>query len=73
MKKITLLFLLCISATIVNAGGNWATCVVSISKDGGSAYNYLLNNEGWTNGNWTSDNTAINLYDFGTPTSLILN
>lgn len=32
----------------------------------------MLNNEGWTDGDWGS-NTAINTYDFGTPTSLVLN
>lgn len=73
MKKITtLLILLVLSCVLVYAGGDWATSAVSVTKDGGSAYLYKLNDEGWTDGDWGS-NTAFNSYDFGTPTSLVLN
>lgn len=73
MKKITtLLCLLVLSCVLVYAGGGWATSAVSVTKDGGSAYLYKLNDEGWTNGDWGS-NTAFNAYEFGTPTSLVLN
>ncbi len=73
MKKITtLLILLVLSCVLVYAGGGWATSAVSVTKDGGSAYLYKLNDEGWTDGDWGS-NTAFNSYDFGTPTSLVLN
>lgn len=73
MKKITsLLCAIILASTSVFAGGGWATSVVSMTKDGGSAYNYKLNDEGWTDGSWGA-NTAFNLTDFGTPTTLVLN
>lgn len=73
MKKISTLFLVALVTTgFMYAGGGWATSAVSITKDGGTAYKYVLNNEGWTDGDWGS-NTAVNNYDFGTPTSLVLN
>lgn len=73
MKRIvTLLSLVALLGSMAYAGGGWATSAVSVTKDGGSAYLYKLNDEGWTDGDWGS-NTAFNLYDFGTPTSLVLN
>jgi len=75
MKKIfTLLFIVSMSLSTAFAGGNWASTAVSVSKDGGAAYLYLLNSEGWAkpDGNNYSGNTALNAYDFGTPTSLVL-
>lgn len=73
MKKITILFfVLFLASKFIFAGGGWATSAVTLTKDGGTAYNYVLNNEGWTDGTWGS-NTAFNTYDFGTPTSLVLN
>ena len=73
MKRIiTLLSLVALFGFSVYAGGGWATSAVSVTKDGGSAYLYVLNNEGWTDGDWGS-NTAFNAYSFGTPTSLVLN
>ena len=51
MKKITsLLCAIILASSSVFAGGNWATSAVSVTKDGGSAYNYKLNDEGWTDG-----------------------
>jgi hypothetical protein len=76
MKKITTLFFaLLFAVTIAHAGGNWASTAVSITKDAGTAYLYLLNNEGWAkpDGNNYSANTALNAFDFGTPSSLVLN
>ena len=72
MKKITSFLVSVIIASSMYAAGGWATSAVSITKDGGSAYSFRLNDEGWTDGDWFS-NTAFNDYDFGTPTSLILN
>lgn len=73
MKKITLMFCaIFMASSFVFAGGGWGTSVVSITKDGDPAYNYKLNDEGWTDGSWGA-NTAFDLYDFGTPTSLVLN
>lgn len=72
MKKITSFLVSVIMASSIYAGGGWATSAVSITKDGGSAYSFQLNDEGWTDGDWIS-NTVFNNYDFGTPTSLILN
>lgn len=73
MKRIVTLFsLVALFGSMVYAGGDWATSAVSVTKDGGSAYLYVLNNQGWTDGDWGS-NTAFDAYDFGTPTSLVLN
>jgi len=73
MKKISTLFLAVLLANFaLFAGGGWANSVVSITKDAGTAYRYVLNNEGWTDGDWGT-NTAFSNYDFGSPTSLILN
>jgi hypothetical protein len=73
MKKITTLFcVLLLAANLVYAGGDWATCAVSLTKDGGAATNYVLNNQGWTDGSWGS-NTAFDGYSFDSPTSLVLN
>ncbi len=72
MKKITFLLFISFVSLFAYAGGGWATSVVSVTKDGGAAYSYVLNNEGWTDGTWGA-NTAFNNYDFGTPGSLVLN
>ncbi|MDD4968441.1 MAG: T9SS type A sorting domain-containing protein [Paludibacter sp.] len=76
MKKITILvFAFSLTVTFAHAGGNWASTAVSITKDAGTAYLYLLNNEGWAkpDGNNYSANTAFNAFDFGTPATLVLN
>ena len=73
MKKFTTLvsaFFLILSHTL--AEGGWATSSISISKNKATEYQYTLNNEGWTDGDWES-NTAFDGFDFGTPQSLILN
>lgn len=70
-KNILLIGILFISA-FAYADGDWATSAVSLTKDGGSAYLYILNNQSWTDGDWGS-NTAFDSYDFGTPSSLVLN
>lgn len=72
MKRFITLLMVFIPLFAAIAGGDWATSAVSISKDGGAAYNYKLNDAGWTDGSWGS-NTAFDIYDFGTPTSLVLN
>ncbi|MDR3651430.1 MAG: hypothetical protein P4L34_00505 [Paludibacter sp.] len=73
MKKITLLvFMLILAVGMVSAGGDWGTSAVSLTKDGSSSYLYVLNNQGWTDGTWGS-NTAFDSFDFGTPTTLVLN
>lgn len=73
MKRIfTILVMVALFGSMVYAGGGWATSAVSVTKDGGSAYLYKLNDAGWTNGDWGA-NTTFSAYDFGTPTSLVLN
>jgi hypothetical protein len=73
MKKLfTLIVALFLTFNLIYADGGWASSAVSITKDAGTAYLYLLNNESWTDGTWGS-NTAFDNYNFGTPTSLILN
>lgn len=71
--RTTLLTVLFILATNAFAGGGWATSAVSITKNNGSPYLYPLNREeGWTDGDWEL-NIPFDSYNFGTPTSLILN
>jgi len=70
MKKIILLLFVLVSSTF--AGGGWATSAISVSLNGGSAYNYVLNNEGWTDGSWGS-NDAFDSKDFGTVSALVIN
>ncbi len=70
MRKVLLLMLIFVSAELFG-GGNWATSAVNVSLNG-TSYDYVLNNEGWTNGTW-GDNTAFSGFDFGTPVTLILN
>ena len=73
MKKIITLFSFCLLLShLAFAGGDWATSAISITQNGGSAYNYVLNNQGWTDGTWGT-NTAFDTHDFLTPTSLVLN
>jgi hypothetical protein len=73
MKKIHILLIVLLAFSgVATAGAGWATSVVSVSKDGGAAYLYRLNNEGWTDGGW-KNNTDFNNYNLGTPNSLILN
>ena len=70
MKKLLLLFLL--FSVNIFAGGDWATSVVQITLNGGSPYRYILNDQGWTDGDWVA-NTALQGLSFGTPSSLVLN
>lgn len=72
-KKITLLLLSMTCLSMLYAGGGWATSAVSITKNSSSAYLYPLNTqEGWTDGDWML-NTEFSAFNFGTPTSLVLN
>ena len=73
MKK-TLLFLFGLFFTIMTASadGGWADCAVCLTKDGEANYCYLINDAGWTDGDW-GVNTEFNAKNFGTPTSLVLN
>jgi len=74
MKKLFTTLVVAIFVTSSTfAGGNWADCAINLTKDGGSAYLYTLNHDiGWNDGGWEG-NTSFDLYDFGTPTSIILN
>lgn len=54
------------------AGGGWATSAISLTTDNGAPYNYKLNDEGWTDGSWGSNN-ALQDHNFGIPSSFILN
>jgi hypothetical protein len=74
MKNITttlfvVLFMTCFSTF---AGGGWADCAVSVTKDGGEIYSCSLGNENWADGIWVL-NSNFDGYSFGTPTSLVLN
>jgi len=73
MKKlITTLVVVLFATGFTYAGGGWADCAINVTKDGGSAYNYVVNDAGWTDGSWSS-NSAFDGYNFETPTSLVLN
>jgi hypothetical protein len=72
MKTIKILAALVFITNATFAGGGWASSAVRLSVNGAATYQYLLNDEGWADGSWAS-NTAFNLYNFGTPTSLVLN
>jgi hypothetical protein len=74
MKRITttmvvVLFMTCFSTF---AGGGWADCAVSVTRNDNGIYNYSLGNENWADGIWVL-NTNFDGYSFGTPTSLVLN
>ena len=73
MKK-TLLFLfgLFFMVSGASAGGGWADCAVDLTKDGEASYSYSLGNENWADGIWVL-NSSFDGYNFGTPTSLVLN
>jgi hypothetical protein len=74
MKKLfTTLVVVLFATGFTFAGGNWADCAINLTMNGGSAYLYTLNHDiGWNDGGWEG-NTSFDLYDFGTPTSIILN
>lgn len=66
MKKISTLFIVAILATgFIYAGGGRANSVVSITKDAGTAYKFILNNEVWTDGDWGA-NAAVDLMALAT-------
>lgn len=77
MKRKHLLKTLCLGlftllASSSFADGNWGSSAISIKLNNDAAYNYRLNNEGWTDGAW-GNNTLFQNFNFGTPASLILN
>lgn len=72
-RKSTLLAVMAVFSLSTFAGGGWATCAISMTKDGGNAYSYPIDlEEGWTDGDWYS-NTIFDGLSFGAPTSLVLN
>lgn len=72
-RKFTLLAFMAVFSLSTFAGGGWATSAISITKDGGTAYSYPIDTyEGWTDGDWLL-NTEFDGFNFGTPTSLVLN
>jgi len=73
MKKIfTTLVVVLFATGFTFAGGGWADCAVSVTKDNNVIYDYSLNNENWADGIWVL-NSTYDGYSFGTPTSLVLN
>jgi len=73
MKKIITTLVVVLFATgFTFAGGGWADCAVSVTKDNGELYSYSLGNENWADGIWVL-NSTFDGYSFGTPTSLVLN
>ena len=74
MKKIFTLFCaVLLAGSYASADGFWAKSFVSVTSNG-TLYNYAIaTNQTWTcDGNWVS-NTAFDSFDFGTPTTLVLN
>ena len=71
-RKITLLAFMALLSLSTFAGGGWADCAVSVTKDNGEIYSYSLGNESWADGIWVL-NSTFDGYSFGTPTSLTLN
>lgn len=74
MKKLsTLLCAILLASSFVSASGYWAKSFVTVTSNG-TLYNYgIATNQTWTcDNNWVS-NTAFDAFDFGTPTTLILN
>jgi len=71
-RKITLLAFMALLSLSTFAGGGWADCAVSVTKDDGEIYSYSLGNENWADGIWVL-NSTFDGYSFGSPTSLVLN
>lgn len=74
MKKIfTLLFAILLAGSFASASGFWARSFATVTSNG-TLYNYgIATNQTWTvDNNWVS-NTAFDAYNFGTPTTLVLN
>ena len=71
-KKITLLAFMALLSLSTFAGGGWADCAVSVTKDDNGIYSYQLGNENWADGIWYL-NSFFDGYSFGSPTSLTLN
>lgn len=74
MKKLsTLLCAILLASSFVSASGYWAKSFVTVTANG-TLYNYgIATNQTWTcDNNWAS-NTSFDTYDFGTPTTLVLN
>jgi len=74
MKKIFTLFCaVLLAGSYASADGFWARSFVTITSNG-TLYNYgIATNQTWTcDGNWVS-NTVFDTFDFGTPTTLVLN
>ena len=73
MKRIITTLVVVLFATgFTFAGGGWAGCAVSLTKDGGGIYSYSLGNENWADGIWVL-NDLFDGYNLGTPTLLVLN
>lgn len=73
MKKIIITLVVVLFTTNLSfAGGGWADCAVSVTKDDGEIYSYSLGNENWADGIWVL-NSTFDGYWFGQPTSLVLN
>lgn len=71
-KLFTTLVVVLFATGFTFAGGGWADCAVSVTKDDGEIYSYSLGNENWADGIWVL-NSSFDGYSFGTPTSLVLN
>lgn len=71
-RKITLFAFMALFSLSTFADGDWADCAVSVTKDGGQLYSYSFANANWADGIWVL-NTSFSGYNFGTPTSLVLN
>jgi len=74
MKKLsTLLCAILLAVSFVSANGYWAKSFVTVTANG-TSYNYdIATSLTWTCDNNLATNTAFNSYDFGTPTTLVLN
>jgi len=74
MKRITTLFIaILLAVSFVSANGYWAKSFVTVTSNG-TTYNYdIATTMTWTCDNNLVTNTAFNNYDFGTPSTLVLN
>jgi hypothetical protein len=74
MKKVfTLLCAVILAGSFASASGFWARSFATVTSNG-TLYNYsIATSQTWTCDNNWATNTAFSAYNFGTPTTLVLN
>lgn len=72
-KHFTLFCAIFLASSFASASGYWARSFATVTS-GGTLYNYsIATGLTWTCDNNWATNTAFEAYDFGTPTTLVLN